>query len=738
MKKPTPCQTKLSLAVSGVLAAGLLGTAPVIQAEKSFVMEEVVVSARRRDESQQDVPISMTSYSGDALSKSGAPDIVQVAEAVPNTTLKVSRGTNTTITAFIRGVGQQDPVAGFEAGVGIYIDDVYLNRPQGAVLDVYGVERIEVLRGPQGTLYGRNTIGGAIKYVTKKLSDEPTMRIKGSLGTYGQRDLVISGSMPVSDTVRIGGSVASFQRDGFGENQFTGDEHYDKDIMAYRGSFEWDVTDNFQIRASVDYSDDESSPKAGHRLTEAPGFPILSDVFDTRAGITESGLVTKNEVEQSGGSLTMEWQIDETLTLKSVSSYREDRTVSPIDFDSLPGNSLDVPVVGDNEQLSQEFQVAYEGEGVRGIAGVYYLEANAFAAFDVILGSFGLTSFTLGDVDTETWAVFADMDFDLTDTITLSLGARYTEDKRDVEVIRATYFELSSPYFSGGDLGVAPFEGNRSDSKFTPRASISWQPDPDLHYYASYSKGFKGGGFDPRGNYATPEVREGFDPEVVDAYELGFKANLMEGRLLTNVALFYSDYTDVQIPGSVAIDTNGDGVDDNFAGTVTNAGEGEISGIEVELTAYVTESLRSNLALGYINADFKEWIVNDQDISDDKVFQNTPEWTAAFSLSYSTDLNLGDMGGELNLLGSVSYRSETHQYEDPNENLDQEGYSLVNASVTWTSDDDRWQFGLHGKNLGDKEYKVAGYNFPTLGEGGTVTAFYGNPRTVTGSVTYSF
>ncbi|NIB41771.1 TonB-dependent receptor [Pseudomaricurvus alkylphenolicus] len=738
MKKPTPIHSKLSLAISGVLTAGLLGSAPVIHAEKAFVMEEIVVSARRRDESQQDVPISMTSYSGDALSKSGAPDIVQVAESVPNTTLKVSRGTNTTITAFIRGVGQQDPVAGFEAGVGIYIDDVYLNRPQGAVLDVYEVERIEVLRGPQGTLYGRNTIGGAIKYVTKRLSDEPTMKIKGSLGTHNQRDLVISGSMPLSDNVRVGGSVASFQRDGFGENQFTGDEHYDKDIMAYRGSFEWDVTDNFQIRANVDYSDDESSPKGGHRLTAAPGYPILSDVFDTRAGITETGLVRSNDVEQSGGALTMEWQVSEAITLKSVSSYREDRTESPIDFDSLPGNSFDVPVVYDNEQLSQEFQIAFEGDKVRGIAGVYYLEANAFNAFDVILGQFGITSFTLGDVDTETWAAFADVDIDLSDTLTLSLGGRYTEDKRDVEVIRTVYGGLSSPYFSGGDLGVDPFEGSRTDSEFTPRASISWQPDPDLHYYASYSMGFKGGGFDPRGDYSNTEVHEGFDPETVDAYELGIKANLLEGRLITNVALFYSDYTDVQIPGSVAIDNDGDGVDDDFAGTVTNAGEGEISGVELELTAYVTESLRSNLALGYINADFKEWIVDGDDISDGKVFQNTPEWTAAFSLSYSTDMNLGDMGGELNLLGSVSYRSETHQFEDPNELLDQDSYSLVNASVTWTSDDDRWQVGLHGKNLGDKEYKVAGYNFPTLGEGGTVTAFYGNPRTVTGSVTYSF
>jgi iron complex outermembrane receptor protein len=180
--------------------------------------EVITVTARRRAENLIDVPIAVTAFSGEALERQGASDITDLNDTTPNVTLETSRGTNTTLTAFIRGVGQQDPVAGFEAGVGLYLDDVYLNRPQAAVLDIYDVERIEVLRGPQGTLYGRNTIGGAIKYVTRRLSDRPSLRVRANLGTDEQADLIVSASTPISDQVRIGASAARLSRGGFGEN----------------------------------------------------------------------------------------------------------------------------------------------------------------------------------------------------------------------------------------------------------------------------------------------------------------------------------------------------------------------------------------------------------------------------------------------------------------------------------------------------------------------------------------
>ncbi len=745
------------LATAIALISGSLMLPQFASAQEAAKEEEVlVVSARRRDESLQEVPISLSSFSGDALEKSGTPDLVQLGSSVPNTTLKVSRGTNTTLTAFIRGVGQQDPVAGFEAGVGIYIDDIYLNRPQGAVLDVYDVERIEILRGPQGTLYGRNTIGGAIKYVTKRLSDETELSIKGSLGTYNQTDLVVTGSTPIAgDSVKIGGSIATFKRDGFGENVVTGAEHYDKDVTAARVSAEFTPSDDLFIRLAADASIDKSAPKSGHRLVADPAgldpaLPTIDelDIYDTRATITEIGHpIDENEMTASGYSASVEYSLSDTLTFKSVTAFREDKTESPIDFDSLPGALFDVVVEYENEQLSQEFQFVFEGERIQGLAGLYYLDANAFNAFDVILAASNITSFTIGDVDTETWAAFADVSFDLSDTVNLSLGARYTQDERTSTVTREAFAPgtngLVSPYFGGngtsltavvtddeGNEVVPTFTGTRTDSDFTPKVSISWQPGDEIHLYAAYSQGFKGGGFDPRGDYSQSVVRSGFGPETVDSYEIGIKSSALDGLIASNLAIFYSDYEDVQIPSSIGIDNDGDGIIDNFVGATTNAAAASIIGAELDISANFTDNLSSVVTIGLIDAQYDEYIgPTGADLSTSQVFQNTPEATASLAMSY--DIPVGP--GELSLLGSANYTGLTYQFGTATPGLDQAGYTLINASAVWTSDNDTWQAGLHARNLNDKEYKVAGYVFP-----GLTTAFYGNPRTVTATVKYQF
>jgi iron complex outermembrane receptor protein len=338
------------------------------QTERRF--GPVVVTAQRREQNLVDVPLSVSAFDGDLLAKLGVADITEVAKISPNVTLEVSRGTNSTLTAFIRGVGQQDPVAGFEAGVGIYVDDVYLNRPQSAVLDVFDVERIEVLRGPQGTLYGRNTIGGAVKYVTRSLANEPTLKVRAAVGSYGQKEVVVSASTPLSDTFRVGGAIATLNRDGYGENIITGQDNYNKDVLSSRVSAEWDVNPDFQIRLSGDYTKDDSNARQGHRLIPdqfAPfTYPVLGSEYDTRAGLN----VVKQESEAYGGSLVAEYTVSDTITLKNILAYREDESTSPIDFDSLPEADLDVPAIYANDQMSEEFQILYSGDRLNGIVGV--------------------------------------------------------------------------------------------------------------------------------------------------------------------------------------------------------------------------------------------------------------------------------------------------------------------------------------------------------------------------------
>ncbi|HEY8604062.1 TonB-dependent receptor [Tsuneonella suprasediminis] len=737
----------------------------------------IVVTARRREETLVDVPIAVTAYSGAALQQAGAIDVTDIAQSTPNTTLEASRGTNSTLTAFIRGIGQQDPVSGFEQGVGIYLDDVYLNRPQAAVLDVYDVERIEVLRGPQGTLYGRNTVGGAVKYVTRPLSQEPELNIRATYGSYNQIDGVISGSAPLSDMIRVGAAAARLTRDGFGTNLTTGEGNYDKDVWAARGTIELGgYGEPVSIRISGDYTKDNSSARGGHRLIpgQQSGAPVLGDVYDTRGGLVDP----KQYVEAYGVAMHVEIEASDSLKFRSISSWRKDSSASPIDFDALPAVDVDVPAYYFNEQLSQEFQALYDNGPISALVGFYYLTAEADTQFDVRLFTTfnGFTAFTQADVDTQTYAVFGDVTVDFTDQLSLSLGGRYTWDKRSASILRQNYLGGGSPVFGGAGIPFGTpstdFNGSREYKKFTPRVSLSFQPTSNHNLYASFSQGFKGGGFDPRGvgvnapaaipgSPTDAEVADylSFAPEKVDSYEVGYKGELLNGALYVALAGFYADYSDVQIPGSVACNVGGIAT---FCGIVSNAGKAEMKGIEFETTARLGRDLMAggdkltlSGAFGYIDAKYKQYITNiggvPTDVAAYRKVQNTPEFTASGTLGYTTPVGDGDIA----FTTSLSYRSKTYQFEIPNPYIDQDGYALLDANLVYTAPDKRWSIGLHGRNLTDKRYKSSGYTFvaadpvtgaiplgingyptPTLGTEGTLTAFYGSPRQVfvTGTV----
>ncbi|MXO75248.1 TonB-dependent receptor [Altererythrobacter aerius] len=779
--------TSIALGAYAVPAAAqdLPNTPDTGAAEAEVATDEgaIVVTARRREENLVDVPIAVTAYSGDALAQAGAIDITDIGQTTPNTTLEASRGTNSTLTAFIRGVGQQDPVSGFEQGVGIYLDDVYLNRPQAAVLDIYDVERIEVLRGPQGTLYGRNTVGGAVKYVTRMLPQDPSLNIRATYGTYNQLDGVISGSVPVNDIIRVGAAVARLTRDGFGKNLTTGLDNYDKNVWAARGTLEMGgYGEPVLVRISGDYTKDKSNPRGGHRLIPGllNGAPVLDDVYDTRGGLNDP----EQDIEAYGLAMNISVDLSDALTLRSISAWRKDYTATPIDFDALPAVDVDVPGIYANEQISQELQLLYGQGPISALVGLYYLDAKADTLFDVRLSTTlnGFTAFTEANVDTETYAIFADATFDITDQLSLSVGGRYTWDTRTAEILRQSYLGGGSPTFGGLGIPVgAPgtnFSGSRDFNKFTPRASLSFKPTPDHNLYASFSQGFKGGGFDPRGvGTNAPAAIPGrptdeevtaflsFAPEQVDSYEVGYKGNLLGGAVYFALAGFYADYTDVQIPGSVGCTTfvNGQPVQ-SFCGIVSNAGKATFKGVELETTARLAQDLmaagdRLTFAgsLGYIDAQYKQYITNiggvPTDVADFREVQNTPKWTASGTLGYSTPV--GD--GDVSFSTTLSYRSKTYQFEIPNPYIDQEGYALLDANLVYNAPDKRWSIGIHGRNLTDKEYKTSGYTFiganavtgqiplaangypaPTLGREGTLTAFYGSPRQifVTGSVKF--
>jgi iron complex outermembrane receptor protein len=732
-------------AVPAVLAQ----EAPAARSATAGGLEEITVTARRREEMLQDVPISLSAFSGEDLESAGAIDITWLQQTTPNLTLQVARGSNSTLIAFIRGIGQQDPLWGFEPGVGLYVDDVYIARPQGAVLDIFDIERIEVLRGPQGTLYGRNTIGGAIKYVTRPLGDEARFDGRVNIGSYNQRDVIASMAAPVTDTFSVGGSFALYRRDGFGKNLVTGEEHYNKDVDAARFSAEWRPSDAVLFRLAADWVQDNSNARHGHR--EAPGAGlsagegVLKDIYDTRGGIGDD-----NRVETDGVSLLAQWAISDAFTVKSITAYREGRTDTLIDFDTGPQPSLDVPAVYKDRQFTQELQLLFEGERMQGVAGLYYLDGTAAGKFDTIVGLINTTIATAGEVGTESIAAFADVSFDITDALSASVGGRWTSDDREGTVYRQNFTGLYSPLFGNANAVPGLLRSNYTNDKtfdeFTPRVSVSYEFSDDLTSYAAYSEGFKSGGFDMRGDAVlTPDTVNGYDPEYVKSYELGLKGNVFDGRLGFNLALFRADYEGQQITRQEPT------VFGSIASFVDNAADSTIQGVELEGTIRFTDNLTATYGVGYVDAEFDKYtsttvVTNPSpppatitvpiDLSDSAQFQNTPEWNGNLALSYRHDL--AEQGS---VLGTVrgSYRSEYTMFEFENPQIDQtDDYTLVDVDLVWTLPNGRTTIGAHGRNLTDEAYKVGGYLFAGPTFGNVVNSFYGPPRTYTLTLGYSF
>jgi len=697
-------------------------------------LDEIIVTARRRDEQLKDVPVAVTALSSERLEETGATDITTLQQQTPNATVQVARGSNSTLISFIRGVGQQDPLWGFEPGVGLYVDDVYVARPQAAVLDIFDIERIEVLRGPQGSLYGRNTVGGAIKYVTSRLSQDAEATIRGAYGSYNQIDLVASGSVPLTDSFRIGGAFASLTRDGYGENLNTGAEHYDKDVTAFRASAEFTPRDEVFFRLAYDRTQDDSSPRHGHREVAGvgPGAGSPDSVYDTYAGVGD-----ENSVESEGLSFTGQVDVSEHWTFKAIAAWREGRTDTVIDFDNTPAPTLDIPAYYADEQQTMELQFQFDYDRIQGVFGVFYLDATAEGAFDTILGNAALVIGTGGSVETESVAMFGDVNLDLTDRLHLGLGIRWTQDSKTGEVFRANYAGATRSPLLGGTpraptLLRTDYTNSRTFDDISPRVALSYDFSDDITGYASWSSGFKSGGFDMRGDaILTPDTVNGYNPETVDSYEMGLKGRA--GPLSFSSAIFYNEYQDQQVTTQVP-------AVGGIASFVDNVGQSTIYGAEFEGSLYLTENLSANFAVGYLNAEFDQFLRYNlttmvyEDISDQVVLQNAPEWTGYFGLTWQSQL----AGGELVVTPSVSYRDDYSQFEFPNPTLDQEAYALVDLSAIWTAPSERWSIGVFGKNLTDEEYRVGGYNFPGALFNNSIIGYYGPPRTVTGSIQIKF
>lgn len=762
MKQHNRNRSYLALAIAAALTSNISFAAddkpsPAI---KKSGLEVIEVTARKSVESLQSVPVAVTSIGASELAENGISVITEIQRFSPNTTLQNSRGTNSTLTAFIRGVGQQDPLWGYEPGVGIYIDDVYMARPQGAVLDLLNVERIEVLRGPQGTLYGKNTVGGAVKYVTKPMSGETEFNIEGTVGSYNQADVKVTGQIPlIEDKLFVGFGHAELSRDGFGEflvSALDGQdkENYNKDLSASRLTLEYHPTDDLFMRLAWDRTKDDSNAKGGYRLLPSivTDAPVPDSVYDSY-----TSMPTSNSVKNDGYSFLIDWQASDELSLKYVGTSREGLSITNIDFDNTSLDIFDVPAIYDDENTSHELQANYIGDGFTIVSGLYAYDGESCGVFDAILGHLGraaystpgLTREVAGCNDSKSTAAYIQSSIDLTDKLSLTVGGRYTKEKKSAYVDNGLAFkavyptdgwipgyergDVSFPRVLGTDTngdGLLDSAKTKEWSRFTPRIGLEYQIDNDTMVFASYSQGFKSGTFNPR----ATENEAAANPEILDSVELGIKKDWND-VIRTNITLFALDHKDRQY---ITITPTDDASVLNQSLNNIKGSTGQ--GIEAEITWSATDNLRIDFSLGYIDIELED----DATLAVPLVgISNTPEYTMNLSANYTMETELG----YFIITGGYYYRDDYFLFED-SDLLVQDGYGTLNASVTWESTAGNWYGGLHFKNLTDEEAMIGGYNFasdngdgtysPGLGGDNTLIGYYNDPRTMHLTVGYRF
>lgn len=703
---------------------------------EATTLEGLTVTARKREETLQDVPVAVTAFTPDRLDTLNVQDLAALSGQVPNTTIYAARGSSSTVTAYIRGIGQSDPLWGVDPGVGIYLDDVYIARPQGALLDVFDVERIEVLRGPQGTLYGKNTIGGAIKYVSRKLDTEFGGYAQLTAGNYGRLDTkaAVGGAFDQAGVFRARIAVASLNHDGFGENLYTRQEVGDKQINTARINFGIFASDTFDVQIAYDWMKDQSGVRGAKMLAAnplAPEYAPLSDPFDIR-----SGMRNLNDTDMKGVSLTANWMLSEAWFLKYVYAHRSSDTDTNIDFDTTPLPLVDVHALYNDKQDSHELQANFDGGGwARGVMGVYAFDGDAGGQ---VLNHFWnpllpttatnpLFGDTQGTVNTKSLAVYADWTFDLGEKWKLDLGARYTDE--DKHAIALNRFYTDGDYTTAWGT-AANFNKTVNFKNVSPKISLDYRISPDVMVYGLFSRGFKSGGFNIRANTtAVPRSGDPFKDEKVDSFEIGSKLSLLDQRLFLNLAAFHNVYKDIQLSVFTSY-TLPDG-SQSFFGDFTNAGKGTIDGVEIEYQFLPTPNWMISGNLAWLDAEYDEYFDRGVNVADRQKFTNAPRFQGAVNVEYRTPLA---NGGHLSARVGYNYQSEVWPTTDLSPAIRQDGYGLLNAGVIWKVDD-AWSLSLQGSNLTNKEYRTTGYNIAAYG---VLTGFYGAPRQVSLSATYRF
>ncbi|MBV2150135.1 TonB-dependent receptor [Sphingobium sp. AS12] len=704
---------------------------------------DIVVTARKTAERLQDVPLAVSAFSGDALERRGAGNIGDVAALVPNVTISTAApvaGATTAAVFFIRGVGQTDFAPTTDPGVGLYVDGVYISRSVGSVLDLMDLDRIEVLRGPQGTLFGKNTIGGAINVVSREPSRDLSGRVQLETGSFDRFNALGQLSGGVSDTLRLGGVIQYKSSDGYvtrlGDGKrLGGDDRWGARIQAV-----WEPADRLKFHIIGDYSKvnelsgpitllyvDGTAQFAALRNMGAGCLPLPGPVSnpncwntqwvtgDPRTTYASKPPVSTAEIWGISGTaeLTRDWG-----TLKSITSYRDSKAHFTRDSDGSPLAVFETEDIINQWQFSQELQYlgsAFE-ERLKWVTGLYYFKEKGQDINNVnqaiVLAQSG------GFVANESYAAYGQVTWTIVPRLSLTAGLRYTHERRAF-----TPDQIYLTDFMGLPAGarVLPFEENAiKANEWTPLATLSYKLAEDVMAYATFSRGFKSGGFVQR-NVLPLAAAPSYDPEFVNNYEIGLKSSWLDNRLRFNAALFRMDYSDMQVT-----------VLDGVAPQVRNAASARINGAEAEIALAPVPGLLIEGSLGYLDAKYTQIGPTAIEVSLDSKFPFVPKWTASIGAQYALDLGIGTLTTRTDL----AYRSRTF-FDAANVPLaSQDGYATLNLSASFATSDGHWQITVAGTNLTDKLYLLSAY--PSVGTSGYVEGTYAKPAEWSLKLAYRF
>ena len=707
--------------------------------EARSVLEEVVVTAQKKEQSLMDAAIDVTAFSGEQLTVSGIDDVFGISKAIPGLTIQ-NTGANPQI--FMRGVGTRITGTGLDSAVAIYVDDRFVTRQTGQVFDIYDVERVEVLKGPQGVLFGRNSTGGAIRIITAEVSDEMEGELKLGYGSDNFKTAKAFVNVPMSDDFGIRLSAQTRQRDAFKENIFPGGADFDDlDSQSLRLKARWDVSDNSTLKFSYDRSKATDLSNSGAVSLDRgnPRGVALGGITTSERDQIASSLGTdpfygSPEIESDAFQLRFESSLSDSLELAAYVHYADFRSSKPGDYDGTSWQDIEVEYAFyEAEDLGFGIELSSNSDGpLSWIIGANGFEGDAESDFDLRVGPAGggKTRLSTGYAfyDNTAYGVFGSLDYDLNERWTLTVGGRYTyEDKEN---------SLATSLIAVATVSAVPASDGESWNEFTPKVTLTYNLDNGI-IYGTFASGFKSGGY----NHPLV-VGAVIQPETLDMIELGYKADLSDSLRLTSTFFAYS-YDDLQVTKAAS-----------GGGTVTteNATDSDIMGLDVDLTWAATENLTLRFNAEYLDTEYKDYetagrapntvlLGDPAAIGYGFVFFNAegqemlraPELSLYASMQYDTSVNVGGREGNFSLNMNYAWKDDyLFDFEvDPLVDVTQDAHGILNLRATVTVD--QVELSVWGRNITDEIYfndkVVAGTN--NRGN-------YGHPRTYGVDFTYRF